>query len=128
MRNPLNNSICTSKTAYYVLRYVNVNATRARTTFLGCGPGFDNILKAIHRVNFGHQLSNVVHKNCMFFIFWKRYLFFKLGAKRCKHWPKFVKLFGAHFIQKNLRNISLNTTISYKSILWLFKLQCFLFR
>ena len=27
----------------------------------------------------------------------------KLGAKRCKHWPKFVKLFKAHFIQKNLR-------------------------
>ena len=24
---------------------------------------------AINRVNFGHQLSNVVHKNCMFFIF-----------------------------------------------------------
>ena len=27
------------------------------------------LLKAIHLVNFGHQLSNVVHKNCMFFIF-----------------------------------------------------------
>ena len=83
------------------------------------------ILKAIHRVNFGHQLSNVVHKNCMFFIFRKRYLFFKLGAERCKHWPKFVKLFKAHFIQKKLRffgNISLNTTISYKSIIWLYKL------
>ena len=26
-------------------------------------------VKAIHRVNFGYQLSNVVHKNCMFFIF-----------------------------------------------------------
>ena len=26
-------------------------------------------VKPIHRVNFGHQLSNVVHKNCMFFIF-----------------------------------------------------------